>query len=447
MQRQLTFGGSTFKVMTIDKPHQPTYDEVDRINDIGLLLQPPPAQDSPKHILSLLNNHCLCKIFEEFDHLADFDSIARVCIRFNEVAKLVFPPKIRSRWINFDDFVFDDGHLHDSITSAQIENFLYNFGSSIESLSIRPFYFEKIPNTMNLVLKMIHKHCRNICNLNIEISNEQNEISNEIRLIFSKLKILHVKFHTPLPDHDFLSACTEIEELKVHSNRNQFQMPEISFPKLRKFETIFALTNSRFLELNLQIEELHIHRDNFDRRSRERVLQFVTRNMLNLKNATLNVRIFDDIDFLSNPTLNVKVFCDDRINQIFHLQNITQIDITVFESFESRLIDVAKNLPNLEKIEIHCNSSVSIATIKQVLQHANKVSEFNLCGCIVGQFDKNVYNEILPLILAREKCIKLTITLQYICSTYMRKDWHKKMEFLNEHPNLTAFIYYTQICR
>lgn len=104
---------------------------------------------------------------------------------------------------------------------------------------------------------------------------------------------------------------------------------------------------------------------------------------------------------------------------------------------------LAQNLPNLEKIQIHLEKIWTDLT-KRVLQHANKLSEFHIHGDFAYQFDEHDYNEILQVILAREQCTKLTMTLEYSCFTHMRIDWHRKFKVLNRNSNLTICMYYTQ---
>lgn len=46
----------------------------------------PPAQDSPKNILNILNNDCLQAIFRKVDNMRDIYSVAHVCVRFQQNA-------------------------------------------------------------------------------------------------------------------------------------------------------------------------------------------------------------------------------------------------------------------------------------------------------------------------------------------------------------------------
>lgn len=238
----------------------------------------------------------------------------------------MLPPKIRSDWVNFDSFVFDDGCYHDSITLVQIGGFLDNFGASIESLSFRPFDLEQIPNVANLALKMIHKHCKNIENLKIEITKKQDEIALEIRSSFAKFKVLHIQSSkSSTPDLECLSACMNVEELKVETNSHRFQMPEIPFPKMRKFEHSFDIGILRFLEQSLQIEELNGTRYHS---LPPDTVRYIAQNMLNLKKAALSCMHATDLaglNFVNNPILSVSTMIWVFIDRMFHLKNITQI--------------------------------------------------------------------------------------------------------------------------
>lgn len=56
---------------------------------------------------------------------------------------------------------------------------------------------------------------------------------------------------------------------------------------------------------------------------------------------------------------------------------------------------------------------ISIDTIKQIVQLANKLSEFYVSRrCIPNQIDENDYNNILPVVLARQQHQKLTMTFK-----------------------------------
>lgn len=158
--------------------HQPTIDQLNESDSV--LLQSPPKRSSPRHILNALNDHCLYEIFQNIEHTTDFDAISNVCQRFTKIARIVFPPKIRTRWIDADSLVIDHGTQFNFITLAQLWKFLCDFGSSIRSLKFHSYYLERMPNATNLAIKMIEKYCKNIRQLDIEITKEQEQISTEI---------------------------------------------------------------------------------------------------------------------------------------------------------------------------------------------------------------------------------------------------------------------------
>ena len=61
---QLKFNGSTFQLRTITESSSPMPSDYFQSDQ---LLQQIPAEDSPKHILNLLNDYCLIEIFQNFD--------------------------------------------------------------------------------------------------------------------------------------------------------------------------------------------------------------------------------------------------------------------------------------------------------------------------------------------------------------------------------------------
>lgn len=82
---------------------------------------------------------------------------------------------------------------------------------------------------------MIHKYCKNIRSLDIEISEEQSHITFDIQSICSKLKELHIHFPQTAPlVYDFISACTELEELEIGGFVRVF--PDGALPNLTKLK-------------------------------------------------------------------------------------------------------------------------------------------------------------------------------------------------------------------
>lgn len=455
-KKQLLIDGNTLQMRANNENQQSISNQMNEANEINpLLLEPPPAQDSPKNILNALNDHCLCVIFQNINHLSDFHSIANVCVKFNQIAQLVFSSKIRSRWINFEDLVFfdriSDQSITDSITQL-LESFLSNFGSSIVSFKFHRY------GIAAMHFKLIHKYCKNMRCFDVSITTRfQHEIADVVRSIFSKLTKLHINF-LQSPSFDFISVIqnfsTKLEELEIRGLASDIRMPNVTFPNLMTFSVSVSdelqPSIKEFLAKNLQIEKLSLK----IQLSIENV-QFISQNMKNLKKIQLfssSATEIERLNLLSNATINLDgIYCDDRIHRIFHLQNIAQISLHEFHFmdrtlpiryFEQHLIAVAQNLRNLEKIKIHSKKSISMTTMKQVVQHANKLLEFYQTSkeIISNQFTENDYNEILSVILARKQHQKLTMTIQ-IHQSLGDTNPFEYMIILNNKSELEIFNY------
>lgn len=101
---------------------------MDQIMDVEM----PPAQDSPEHILNVLNDDCIQSVFHQNKNVQDFLSAAETCVRFQENAKLIFRSQYKSIRI---------GKLHDNrrytretITVDRVESFLSLFGNLITEI-------------------------------------------------------------------------------------------------------------------------------------------------------------------------------------------------------------------------------------------------------------------------------------------------------------------------
>lgn len=436
-KRHLKIDGNIYQVRAIDEI--PLVDEIN-VNDT--FLQPPPTRSSPKNIVNALNDDCLYEIFQNIDHLGDFDSILNVCTRFRKIALQVFPSKIRTRFIDIDDLIIDNGIQFNCITLAQLWRFFYDFGSSITSLKFHSVYLERTPNASNLAIKMIEKYCKNIRCLDIEINTEQDQIPIEIYSIFSKLQVLSIKFPQQIPSHDFISACRKLEDLSVYTRQGEFSMSAIAFPNLVKLKVYRAVFGPDFFEQNPQIEELEMHDVSWPNNT----IRFICLNMVNLKKFKLYAKSgsqLQDLHHIDHVPIHLDgIHVDADIRPIFRFQNITQI--TLHEFAEWDLIEFAQHLRNLEKIKIKPQELIPSAAIKEVLQHANKLTQFHQYGEFAIEFNERDYYRILGPILSRKGHIKLTVTYECIYSD--RNDLpeerlHQQMRIWNEHPDLFVFIY------
>lgn len=202
----------------------------------------------------------------------------------------------------------------------------------------------------------------------------------------------------------------------------------------------------RFLAKNLQIEEMDLC---WTLTSNE-MIQYIARDMTNLKRLALNARYAADMEALSHlqhTKFDLTIYCDHDTHRIFHLQNITQI--TLHERtdrtlpFEACLIAMAQNLVNLEIIKIYIDKPIIMHTLEQMIKHANKLSEFHRFGNIPDKFDDTVYNELVDVVLIHTPHKKLFATLRYFNwdDEYICNDWDKKLTIFNDHPSVTVHKY------
>lgn len=86
---------------------------------------------------------------------------------------------------------------------------------------------------------------------------------------------------------------------------------------------------------------------------------------------------------------------------------------------------------------------ISIATIKQMVQHANKLTEFHVKSneSNENRFNESDYNEILSAVLFREPQLKLTMTFQFskkdiLPSAKRTEKLHDVLRIWNDCPEL-----------
>lgn len=122
----------------------------------------PPAEDSPGHILSVLNDDCIGEIFRRVKVLDDFLNMAQVCQRFEECAKTSFCHNFAAKTTGgCTRFTLIEINSRDESTQNKVHtnraiNFLEMFGPKIKSLS---FQTTKDPDLDRKIFKTIAKHC------------------------------------------------------------------------------------------------------------------------------------------------------------------------------------------------------------------------------------------------------------------------------------------------
>lgn len=95
----------------------------------------PPAQDSPKNIINILDDDCLQAVLLKLEDVYDFFRAAEVCTRFQNNAKQCFPFKSilfthelgLDRWKSYDVVLHDDADKLLSLFGAKIQSIKCEF--------------------------------------------------------------------------------------------------------------------------------------------------------------------------------------------------------------------------------------------------------------------------------------------------------------------------------
>lgn len=108
----------------------------------------PPAQDSPKHILNMLDDDCICEILRRVKNIEDYLSMAEVCQRFQQCAKSCFRlnydlnktenniPQLNKKGIKLN-LMATKKSCDDRVPLKRAKIFLNIFGSMVEALSFK----------------------------------------------------------------------------------------------------------------------------------------------------------------------------------------------------------------------------------------------------------------------------------------------------------------------
>ncbi|XP_031630302.1 uncharacterized protein LOC116345232 [Contarinia nasturtii] len=425
MRRQITFNHQKFKVEPLKKAQLLIHGLLSRNDQIEDFEKPNsmPNNETQKNILNILNDDCLRMIFEKVVNIGDFHSIQKVCGRFEEIAKQIFPLKIKRCDVN----------IWDLKSFSKIENFLCEFGSSVQSLQFREP--NDMPAVTDIFLKIIHKYCNNLIKFNLTISDISIGTINKINSLLSKLKNLDLRLVCGaeyIPLDEFISACSQLETLTVKSCHQVFitELPKITLSKLvecqiRSRPIIF----DEFLACNPQIEKVTLeYSENFS-------TLFGT-NMQNVKylslitDGSITTEEFQEIGELQPQQLDLELRLDDSINNIFGLSNINVLKLHVSATFmDSHLITLAQTLPNLKSLTIVHEHRVEITfdVIKKMLRYSVQLQYFDVIWPKNGiqSFEKNDYNEIVEFVKRRPNRIKLNIRLFHATTLFDTKNGFK----------------------
>lgn len=438
-----------FKILPADRFHDQVTGCCTGHNDHTTQRQQSIESNSSGNLLDELNDDCLRSVFKIYiQNGQDYYKLANVCERFREIATEVYSLKMKRK-----TFAFHELTENNNLPLSKLDHFLTTFGRSVNSayLNFNSLRFENVPNAENVVFEMIKNQCKNLQTLHIRIEN--NSINwMELRSILPVLKCLRIDMQNDLSTVDFLpdfiSTCCSLETLVIQCGFEfELNLPEITFPKLRKFK----LPNfdyprlDKFLMHNPQIEHLKCEGYSHNK--------FIVSHMPNLKKLTLHGRIASKVDILDLRHLeaNVKVklenlFVDGRETEsVCKMKNVTTLSLDIWSPFgANNLVEFAKVHRGLRKLKLEISDQdieSPIELIKPMLRYVDQLAEIEILHrtpkC-VNRFDQYDFEEILKILECRNNSVTLNIHMTdtiNLIGTWMRE---KVMYFQDESNRLNV---------
>lgn len=217
---------------------------------------PPPDQDSPNHIVNILNDDCIIEILRKFENRKDFCNAASACQRFQAVAVAWFSNSNMSSTLRIggtyrkSSFCSKLGTFTPQapfVSAAEINEFmddLYQY-LSIFGKCIRTVEWTKIASVPDAIdariLKMIARFCRKTL-IHLNINGVMNiSITSEFKVL-QRFELFHGTLHKFTPSH-------ALEYLRLtRIGKNSYQQPDLSFLK-RTFPNLVEVHFGDFVSL------------------------------------------------------------------------------------------------------------------------------------------------------------------------------------------------------
>lgn len=357
-----------------------------------------PNQQSPAHILAVLNDDCIYEVFKSF-HLLDLCAVANVCTRFHDVATQIIRARYAKRMFDLRQ-LRHNGH----ITLDQMDDCLRLFGSVIRSIEVTFELHEDV------ILGMIAAHCTNLEELEFNGSNISTATITALRPVISQVKSLNLRC---LDDRikQLFSSTSQLRSLYVRDSFGLSTLPNVKLPKLTELTLIgLKLQQTSFKNLiahNRHITKLEISDGPID----DNLLHCIPQYLQKLEHLILNydcpmdnsISKWDDLKCLRTLELNGKDFPisaimqalvdgeiplkrlkltysgadeNDFMDYLCRMQSITDLEFTANSTNlnDSQLIQIAQALNNLQQIRVN-SMHVTINGIRQMLQYANRLKE------------------------------------------------------------------------
>lgn len=397
-----------------------------------MIVEIPPAQDSPKHILNVLNDDCIQAIFRRLDNVNDFLSAAETCIRFQENAQLSFRSQYKVIRIGRININFESYKIKYIVAADRVEKFLSIFGYLITKLDARS------------LSPLIAHYCGpNLKTLRVDSSanfNTRSPLQVLMDLNVDGANVYNFKYYS------------QLRRLKVTGmDITRFDWLVQPFPNLEiaNFDILHRLEYNQavaFLTLNPQLKKLNIQycgqisshvfekmaqltpslevllfretANNSSPKSNENLIH--VSKLRNLNSLGLHSfseipvgRLIDSlienntpIEYLSVTMADVENYSTPEWNtsQLKSLKKLCLTQIT-----DETLISIVKNLPTLEELIAPLNSKITIMGIKKALQYAKQLSVLviELHGITMD------LDDFLPILkLAKVNRVKVTIYVE-----------------------------------
>lgn len=210
----------------------------------------PPAQDSPKHILNVLNDDCIQLVLRRLDNIRDIVSAAETCVWFQENVKLAFRTDFQKVRIG----KLTNNEVDDKNTvSDRVNSFLNIFGHLITELHVDRDIDDEI-------VKMIADYCGKTLKI-LKCSEKYRRHcpahNFKTRSRFQALEELEIRY-MEVKNFKYYSQLK-----KLTAESDTFKWLKKPFPKLEVIELIRLYYPqcsdvAKFFKLNPQLESVSI---------------------------------------------------------------------------------------------------------------------------------------------------------------------------------------------
>lgn len=329
-----------------------------------------PAQDSPRHILNMLNDHCIQEIIRRLDRLEDFLSVAETCTRFQSNAQNCFKLKFKK--------IIIGGNVNTvkNLPTPRIQSGLSIFGHLIEQLF---WLATKNPAIDKESFKSIGHFCGKTLN-HITIGNYNGMLRKRLRFTALQSMSLHEASARNCEFHSQLKSLIMHHRGSIPIQLRIREFPNLQHLSLRGIKSLTNVRLSKFLSLNQQLTKLEID-----------------------KCAHLTPPIFEDVGkYLSNLEHfkfidPLRVLWEDELVPLCRLRALRRLQLTTLSigcihilaennvpidslsfywpSFENLLKNMPK-LPKLKKLQVQL--LVTADSLIRLLQAQPTVEELNV---------------------------------------------------------------------